>query len=117
MSDRLASRLRVQALVRAAAANGFMAAVARRGEDESGLIWVRIDRFSAGVEVIAESYGAQGESIWRRKLAAGAAATEAAELIARETGFDADLWVVDIEDPQGRYAFPEPVSDTDEWGF
>jgi hypothetical protein len=104
---RLRTDFFVAALVRRAEAAGAFAAVARRGAAEAGAVFVVIDRRNA----LFDLYGPAPQSVFdearpsdrlfMRIISAGAEADVRARL-ASESRFDADLWVIDIEDREGR---------------
>jgi len=51
-----------------------------------------------------------GGAGWRRITGPEPVAADAAQAaIDRELGFDPDIWVLEIEDPDGRYTFDGPV--------
>lgn len=112
---RLRSDFWISALRRRAEADGAYVAVARRGTAEAGAIFVVVDRLDGTGDLygpapqteIGEETGGRLFSL----LAAGIERAAIQERIERELRFDPDLWVVEIEDRQGR-AFvevaPEP---------
>lgn len=99
---RLRSDIYVSALIRRVFAAGGFAAVARRGMDQAGAIFVR-RRARDGLETL---YAPAPQSLVEDDMAgdrlfevrldhAEPAAVDA--LIAREAKWDSDLWVVEIE--------------------
>lgn len=105
---RLRSDIFVAALIRRAQAEGAFATLRRRGAAEAGAIFVlvvRPDRLSAlygpapagedAPEGVARLFTRMHASEW-----AEPAALE--ERLRREIAFDSDVWIVEIEDRQGR---------------
>ncbi len=101
---RLRSDIFVSALVRRVFGLGGFAAVARRGMDQAGAIFIR-QRFRDGTETLFapapqslaieaedQDYGRLFEIRLQR-----AQAGDVEALMARETRFDGDLWLVEIE--------------------
>jgi GMP synthase (glutamine-hydrolysing) len=107
---RVKSQIRVQAWLRRCATAGLMAAVARKGEEESGAIIIKVNRFAAGCDVFVEVAGDGGEPVWMRALGdASVREADADAYIARQVRIDADLWVLEIEDPRGVFVMTEPL--------
>jgi hypothetical protein len=107
---RVKSQIRVQAWLRQCSAQGLNGAVVRRGDDDAGSIILKINHFGAGADVYVAVTAADGSSGWMRAL--GGAAKPEPEVdayIARQTKYDADIWVVEIEDPKGVFQFSEKV--------
>ncbi len=105
---RLRSDIFVSALIRRAEVAGAVAMLRRRGAAEAGAIWVKVDRLDGH----AALYGPASQS---EEIAPGVARLfsrlhaaewlEPAEIearLVREIDFDPDLWIVEIEDRQGR---------------
>lgn len=104
---RLTSSIWVAAHIRRCFAEGAMAAVLRHGADEAGAILVIVDRLDGTVDlygpapqsILAE--GNPGDRLFQRLIEAGD--REAInKRIDSERRFDPDLWVVEIEDREGR---------------
>ncbi|MCC6718162.1 MAG: DUF1491 family protein [Acetobacteraceae bacterium] len=80
-------------------ASGRYGAVLRKGDADAGGVLVVL-RGRDGVSVLSQMRTAAGEAAWMR--ATGAAAVDQATAdayIARQTGFDPDLWVLEFESP------------------
>lgn len=98
---RVVSDLFVSALVRRVFSAGGFAAIERRGAAEAGAIFIR-QRFRDGLETL---YGPAPQSFFDegdqdRRFEIRAERCEAAEceaIIVRETRFDPDLWLVELE--------------------
>jgi hypothetical protein len=107
MVPRLRSDFWVAALRRRAEAAGAFVSIARRGAEEAGAIFVRVDRHDGRFDL----YGPAPQTFFDeesvRDRLFSRIVHEAAEDVARarieqEMRFDPDLWIVDIEDRQGR---------------
>src|SRR4051812_35084510 len=105
----LSTDLWVAALIRRAEQGGAFAAVARKGDTRAGTVLVKaVDRRARAARLYAESFGADGDRLWMQPVAS----TEEAALDAyaeRAARIDPDLWLVEIEDSQGRHFLTEPV--------
>jgi hypothetical protein len=105
---RLRSDIWVAAYLRRVAVEGAAAVLRRRGAAEAGAIWVKMDRldgFAALYQPAPQSETAERgvERLWTRahRLEWVPAAETEARLV-REIGFDSDLWLIEVEDRQGR---------------
>ncbi|TVR06710.1 MAG: DUF1491 family protein [Salinarimonadaceae bacterium] len=103
---RLRSDFFAAALIRRCAVEGVVAVQRRRGSSESGAIFVKVDRLDG----TADLYGPAPQSLMEegdatRRFAAvmrEAPAGEVEEKMRREARFDPDLWLIEIEDREGR---------------
>jgi hypothetical protein len=104
---RLRTDFWVAAYIRRCALEGASAMLRRRGAAEAGAIFVKVDRLDG----FAALYGPapQGElDEWRGRLFSRLHRelwidpTEAEQKIARQIRFDPDLWIIEMEDKQGR---------------
>lgn len=99
----------VGALIRRAEIGGAFAAVARKGDPRAGAVLVKaVNRSDGSVRLYAEATRADGERIWMQPVGS----TVEAELdayVQRSLRIDPDLWVVEIEDRQGRHFLTEAV--------
>jgi hypothetical protein len=104
LSDpKLKTSVSVAAGIRLCSVNGVGATVARHGDDEAGAILLKINRLGAGVSVLAQTRTPEGELVWSPGTGPAAVADA---YIARQVKYDPDLWVVEIEDREGRHFFP-----------
>jgi hypothetical protein len=106
---RLKSKLYVQALIRRCEAQGAGAFVVRKGAEEAGAIFLKINRLDGRCTVLSPARRGEGERIWTRPLGEEADEAQAAEYFARQTRFDPDIWIVEVEDRAGRAFVDEPI--------
>ena len=115
---RLRSDVWIAALVRRAYAAGATATVGHHGADEAGAIFVAVDRLDGRVDLWGPApqsdftEASPGDRRFER-LAAGASRSETLARIASERRFDPDLWMVEVEDRQGRHFIEPPPPDPD----
>lgn len=109
-SLRVKSAIWVSALIRRCGTAGVATAMMRRGAEEAGAIFIVIDRLDGSSDL----YGPAPQSAFDdtgpsdrkfQQLLESAAADAVAERLEREKRFDPDLWVVAIEDRDGRTFF------------
>lgn len=112
MSDpKLKTSVSVAAGIRLCSVNGVIATVARHGDDEAGAVLLKINRLGAGVSVLAQTRTAEGELVWSHGTGpTPVTEADADAYIARQVKYDPDLWVVEIEDREGRHFFPGRIA-------
>jgi len=105
---RLRSDIFVSALIRRAEVAGAVAMLRRRGAAEAGAIYVKVDRLDGAAALYGPAAQTEAIAPGVARLFSRLHAVEwldPAEIEARlfrEIDFDPDLWIVEIEDRQGR---------------
>lgn len=100
----------VGALIRRAELGGAFATVSRKGDARAGAVIVKaFDTRTRTARLYSEAFGRDGERIWIEPVR-NEAESEIDAFIQRQLGFDPDLWVVEIEDQQGRHFLTETVA-------
>ena len=107
---RVTSSFFVSALVRRCNDAGLAAMVVRRGAGEAGAIFLMVDRLNGESDLYAPAPQAmldEDETGGRhfQCISVRASAMAITERLDKERNFDPDLWVVAIEDRQGRTFF------------
>ena len=106
---RLKSGLWTSAYVRRCNVEGVLAAVRRRGADEAGAIFIKVNRLDGTADVYAPAPQTAFEErptdrAFSPALRAMPAAEEDAEAyLARQIRFDPDMWIIETEDRAGRH--------------
>jgi hypothetical protein len=107
---RLKSQIWVLAYVRRCYVEGVFAVIRRRGADEAGAIFIKVNR----LDDTADVYGPAPQSAFDDEYALDRAFTpamktmpatdaEAEAYLARQIRFDPDLWIIETEDRAGRH--------------
>lgn len=105
----LNSDLWVGALIRRAQIEGANATVVRKGDARAGTVIVKAYNTSdRTAQVFTEAFGQDGDRLWIQPVTG--TETDIDAYIERQRGYDPDLWVVEIEDRQGRNFITEPVA-------
>lgn len=105
---RLRADIWVAAYIRRCAVEGASAVLRRRGAAEAGAIFVKIDKLDGeaalyGPAPQSELAEAGIDRLWRRMhKETWVTPLEAEERLRKEMSFDPDLWIVEVEDRQGR---------------
>jgi hypothetical protein len=105
---RLRADIWVSAYLRRCAVEGAIATLRRRGAAEAGAIFVKVDRLDGRAALFApapQSEFSDGgvERLWSRAHhEEWIDPADVERRLAREIGFDPDLWIVEVEDRQGR---------------
>ena len=108
----LATDVWVGALIRRAEGGGAFATVARKGDARAGSVLVKaFNPRTREARLYAEAFRGDGERVWMQPKASHAE-TELDLYVARALKTDPDLWVVEIEDGEGRHFLTEPVEET-----
>jgi hypothetical protein len=105
---RLKSELWVKAYLRRCALEGAAALMERRGDADAGAIYIKVCRLDGTAGLFGPAPASLGardnERRWQACLASPAASeAEADGYLARQLAFDPDLWIIVVEDRQGRH--------------
>jgi hypothetical protein len=108
----LSTDIWVSALIRRAEAGGAFAAVIRKGDARAGAVLVKVlNRPQGTARLFAEATRMDGERIWMQP-APSDQEPDLDAYIERAARVDPDVWVVEIDDRQGRHFLTEPVDKT-----
>ncbi len=81
--------------------------VTARGDATAGAVLVKLNTLDGQAKVYQRSFDLMsGERTWVVLAEGEDAAVEAA--LARQRSFDPDLWIIEVEDRQGRHLLDEP---------
>jgi hypothetical protein len=106
---RLKAGIFVRALIRRAEVAGAAAFVVRKGSEEAGAIFLKIARLDGTSLVLSQARRGEGELVWVKPIGDAASDEAASNYFEKQMRFDPDLWIVEIEDRQGRTFVDEPV--------
>jgi hypothetical protein len=106
MEPRLKTRLQVLAAVRLCTVHAIPMTIARHGDDDAGTILIKLNQRDNRFMVLAQMRTGAGDLAWLRATGEAPVDEAAADAyIARQVQRDPDLWVVEIEDRDGRQIF------------
>lgn len=105
----LSSDLWVSALIRRAELGGAFATVARKGDARAGTVIVKVfDTARRTAQLYSEAFGPDGERLWMQPIQSETE-RDLDDYLERQIRYDPDLWIVEIEDRQGRHFITEKV--------
>ncbi len=105
----ISSDVWVSALIRRAELAGAFATVVRRGDARAGTVIVKAyDTTERTARLYSEAFGPDGDRLWIQPVSSDQE-SELDAYIERQAGYDPDLWVVEVEDRQGRHFITETV--------
>ncbi len=118
---RLSSELWVAAYLRASAARGVPAMLVRRGDPDTGSIYIKVARLDGTALLfgpppmghVSGSAEAQDAARWFMAWPKPGPLVEREidSYLAEQWAFDSDLWIVEAEDRQGRHGLDEWLVD------
>lgn len=104
---RLTAAFWVQAYLARLRLSDIPAFVVKHGDDTAGAVLIKLNTLDGQAQAFQRSFDLMsGERRWI-ELASGAE-TEIDAAVARQCSFDPDLWVVEVEDRQGRHLLDQP---------
>ncbi len=106
---RLRSDFWVSAQLRRLNDSGIPAVLRRRGAAEAGAIFVKVDRLDGTADLYGpapQALMADPDDLGERRFTPvlqGVMPLDVEEKLGREARFDSDLWILEIDDRQGRH--------------
>ena len=108
---RLTAELWVQAYLTRLRLADIPAFVVARGDDTAGAVLVKLNPLDGSATAFQRSIDLMtGDRAWVTLAEGDEAEVDAS--IAKQRGFDPDLWVIEVEDRQGRHLLDEPGLDS-----
>ncbi|WP_158966182.1 DUF1491 family protein [Chachezhania sediminis] len=105
--SRLTARFWVDAYLMRLQIEGIPAYVLAHGDDTAGAVLIKLATLDGRATAYQRSFDlTTGERAWM-ELASGAE-PDVDAAIARQRGFDPDLWVIEVEDRKGRHLLDQP---------
>ncbi|MBK5925069.1 GTP-binding protein Era [Rhodovulum sulfidophilum] len=99
---RLTAEFWVQAYLARLRLEGIPAFVVAHGDDTAGAVLVKLNTLDGQARAYQRAFDLNsGERRWMELAEGGEAEIDAA--IGRQRGFDPDLWVIEVEDRDGRH--------------
>ncbi len=105
MAPRLTSDFWVGAYLRRLDMHNIPAFVTAKGDATAGAVLVKLNTLDGKAAAYQRSFDIEGDRIWVTLAEGPEAEVDAA--LARQRDFDPDLWVIEVEDRQGRHLLDE----------
>lgn len=99
---RLKTHIRVAAHLRRAQSAGAFAAIVHKGDPDAGAIAVKLFLGRGLAQLFIQSRDLDGKSIWREPIEDSRDEEQIDAWLEKERRIDPDLWVVEIDDRDGR---------------
>lgn len=92
--------------------------VTRKGNAEAGAIFIKINLLDGRARILRPAMtglgGGSMDRFWSYALGSGGEAVEetaADAYLARQAEFDSDMWVIELEDREGRHGLEDAIAD------
>jgi hypothetical protein len=108
----LKAKFWVDALVRRAETGFASAYVIRRGDEDAGTVLVKVVAADRLARLFVPARDQNGTRVWQLYRKTPIPEPEADDYCRRRTENDPDVWIIEIEDRQGRHFLTEPVEET-----
>ncbi len=109
MFRRLKTEIWAAALIRRAETGGAFACVARKGDTDAGASLIKVRLLDGRAVLYRSMQDMDGNRIWLPKGPSDEG--EIDSMITKRLDRDPDLWVIEIDDRQGRHFLTEPVEE------
>ncbi len=109
---RLATGIWVSAYLMRLSVEGIHALVVRKGDKTAGAVAVKVATMNGRASFFTRGYGPDGRIAWQAQTE-DAEEVEVDAALARQRGYDPDLWIIEVEDPRGRHMLDAPGIDHD----
>jgi hypothetical protein len=109
MTPRLKAGIFVRALIRRAEVAGAQAYVVKKGSEEAGAVFLKVSRLDGSCTILNQVRPGDGELAWAKPLGGPCDEARASAYFAKQMKFDRDLWIVEIEDREGRAFVDEKI--------
>lgn len=109
MTPRLKAGIFVRAVIRRAEVAGASAYVVRKGVEESGTVFLKVSKLDGTCTVLDHVRRGEGELAWVKPLGDAVDEERARAYFEKQVRLDPDLWIVEIEDREGRAFVDDPI--------
>lgn len=75
--------------------------VVAKGDPDAGAILVKLNTLDGRAVAFSRAYGPEGDRVWAALADGPEAEVDAA--LARQRAFDPDVWLIEVEDREGRH--------------
>ncbi len=110
MVPRLKAGIFVRALIRRIEVAGSQAFVVRKGAEEAGAVFLKVSRLDGTGYLLEQARRGEGDLVWLKPLGDPVDEARSKAYFERQVRIDPDLWIIEIEDREGRPFVDEPVA-------
>jgi hypothetical protein len=108
-TPRLKAGIFVRALIRRAETAGASAFIVRKGNEEAGAVVLKLSKLDGNCLVLNQARDGKGELVWAKPLGEWGEEPRAHLWFEKQIKFDPDLWILEIEDREGRAFVDEKI--------
>ena len=109
MLPKLTAAIQIKAIIRRAEVAGAHAFLVRRGSEEAGALFLKLSRLDARFTVLNQARRGEGELVWTKPLGERSDEAAVSRYLEKQIRFDPDLWILEIEDREGRAFVDDPI--------
>ena len=102
MTPRVTADFWVSAYLARLSAEGIFAHVAHKGDPTAGAAAVKIATMNRQASLWMRNFDGEGRRVWATVMD-DAPEADVDAYVARQRGYDRDLWIIEVEDPRGRH--------------
>jgi hypothetical protein len=86
--------------------SNLSAYVVKKGDSDAGVIFLHINKLNGNNLIYYQTRAVTGEIAWSRSIRnTPIEDKEAHDYLEKQKKYDPDLWILEIEDPEGKYVF------------
>jgi len=105
---RIKAKIWTMAYIRCCSSEGVPAVIVRRGQDDGGAIFIKINSLDGDIALYGPAPASLGASrddrLWVLCMGEGKVKEADAEsYLLRQAEFDPDIWIIEVEDREGRH--------------
>jgi hypothetical protein len=109
VQPRIKTAIQIKAIIRRAEVAGAQAFLVRRGQEDAGALYLKVARLDGTFMVLNQARRGDGELVWTKPLGDSVDEASASKYLEKQLRFDPDIWILEIEDSQGRAFVDEPI--------
>lgn len=80
--------------------------VTAKGDATAGNVMVKLNTLDGHAQAFQRSYDMEGKRIWL--VLSEGADSDVEAVLAKQRGFDPDIWIIEVEDRAGRHLLDQP---------
>ena len=109
VQPRIKTAIQIKAIIRRAEVAGAQAFLVRRGQEDAGALYLKVSRLDGTFVVLNQARRGDGELVWTKPLGDSVDESGASKYLEKQLRFDPDIWILEIEDREGRAFVNEPI--------